>query len=79
MAAKKRETFEGENFHEFRGFVANLESFLKYGGVASFGSTTKQSAKIFSMRIFFTNLRRFSPAKVSHYSVSNFTHYMQNC
>ena len=41
----QQETFEGENFHEFRDFVA---------------STSKQSTKVFSMKIvFFTNSWKF--------------------
>ena len=37
----------------------------KFGGMASFGNTSKQSAEI----LFSTNLQKFSPAKVSRYMV----------
>ena len=52
------ETFEGENFREFHGFVAVCESFLCeiWGRGILWGSTSEQSAKVFSMKIiFFTN------------------------
>ena len=67
-----QETFEGENFCKFRGFVAIHESFLcKIGGVVSFGGdTSEQSAKLFSVKILFsTNSREFSLLKVSRYRV----------
>ena len=67
------ETFEGENFCEFRSFVAIRESFLCEiweRGVLWHG-TSEQSAKVFSVKIiFFTNSRNFSPSKVSRYMVS---------
>ena len=62
----------GENFCEFRGFVAICKNFsAKFGGMASFGGdTSEQSAKVFSTKIVFsTNLRKFSPSKVSRYTV----------
>ena len=41
----------------------------KFGDVAFFGDTSKQSVKVFSAKIVFsTNLRKFSPLKVSHYT-----------
>ena len=44
--------------------------FVKFWGMASFVSTSEQSAKFFPVKIFFsTNLRKFSPAKVSRYTV----------
>ena len=47
------ETFEGENFRKFRGFLAIRKSFsAKFGGVASF-STAKAR-----------NPRKFSPQKM---------------
>ena len=47
------ETFEGENFHQFRGFVAIRKHFLReIEGVASFGAnTSEQSAKLFSANL----------------------------
>ena len=43
--------FEGENFREFQGFVPIHKSFLKeIGGVVSFGDTSKQSKKVFSVK-----------------------------
>ena len=42
----------------------------KFGGVALWCCKSKQSAKVFSMKIiFFTNLRKFSLSKVSRYTV----------
>ena len=42
----------------------------KYGGVVSFSGTSKQSAKFFCTKIFFsTNSQKFSLMKVSHYTV----------
>ena len=44
--------FEGENFRrEFQGFTPIHKSFLKeIGGVVSFGDTSKQSKKVFSVK-----------------------------
>ena len=67
-----RITFEGENFREFRGFVAIRESFLReiWGCVVLWRGTSEQSAKVFSTKIvFFTNSRKFSPSKVSRCTV----------
>ena len=65
----QRETFEGENLRKSRGFVAIRESFLReIWGMPLFGGTSEQSTKVFSAKILFsTNLRKFSPTKVSHY------------
>ena len=64
------ETFEGENFHKFRGFVAIHKVFsVKFGGAALFGSTNEQSAKVFSMKYIFHQFAKVSSAKVSHYTV----------
>ena len=91
----QRETFEGENFRKFRGFVAIRKSFLceiwgcgvlwwhfsaKFGGVASFGgtigSTSEQSAKVFSVKILFSsNLRTFSRKKFPANKLKNFCRY----
>jgi len=61
-----------ENFCEFRGFVAICQSFLREiwrRGVLWHG-TSEQSAKVFSAKIiFFTNSQKFSPSKVSGYTV----------
>ena len=59
LSTVKRKTFEGENFHEFHGFVAIRKSFL--WGVASFGmakvgnlrkSSFHQFVKVFSLESF---------------------------
>ena len=62
---------ENENFSEFRGFVAIRKSFLhEIAGVASVGGTSKQSVKVFSMKIVFsTKSRKFSLSKVFRYTV----------
>ena len=59
-------TFEGANFSEFWGFVAIHESFLyKIWGVVSFGGTSEQSAKVFSVKILFsTNSQKFPAAEL---------------
>ena len=64
----QQETFKGEKLHEFRSFVAIREIFfLKF---AYFGGTSEQSMKVFSTKIlFFTSSQKFSPTKVSHYTV----------
>ena len=54
-----RATFEGEDFHKFRGFVAIRESFLhEIGGCGVlWHDKSEQFTKIFSAKImFFTNL-----------------------
>ena len=67
-----RKTFGEENFRKFWGFVAIRESFsreIRGRGILWRGNS-KQSAKVFFVKIvFFTNLRKFSPSKVSHYMV----------
>ena len=55
------ETFEGKNFVVLWLFVKVF--FIKFRGVASSG---KQSAKIFTINVFFTNLQKLSP---SHYMI----------
>ena len=44
----------------------------KFGGVVSFGmAQVSNLQKVFSMNIvFFTNSRKFSPLKISHYAVA---------
>ena len=55
----QRETFEGENFHKFQGFVAIHKSFLYKSW--SFDGMSKQSVKVFSTKVVFsTNLRKLS-------------------
>ena len=47
-------TFEGENFHKFQDFVALRKSFVaKFGGVPSFGTTSKQSVKVLHENLTF--------------------------
>ena len=62
----QRETFEGENFRKFWGFVAICESFhlleiwgcgvpwqhQSFGGVAFIGGTSEESVKVFSCASF---------------------------
>ena len=66
VAITLKETFEGENFHEFRSFVTIRERFLQEirGHGVLWHSTSEQSAKVFSVKIiFFTNsLPRKFPA-----------------
>ena len=51
-----RKLFKGENFHEFRGFVAIRESFLReIWGVVSFGA-----AKVSNPRSFLRENRIFT-------------------
>ena len=45
--------------------------FAKFGGMASFGGTSEQSAKVFCEN-FFPNLQKFSSPKVSRYTVVMF-------
>ena len=67
--------FEGciaEDFSKFCGFVAIHESFLCkiWGHGVLWCGKSEQSAKVFSLKIvFFTNLRKFSLSKVSHYTI----------
>ena len=42
----------------------------KFGDIASFGSTSEQSAKVFSATLYSSNLQKFSPAKIFHYTVA---------
>ena len=66
------ETFEGENFHNFCGFVAIHESFLYeiWGRGVLWRGKTEQSTKVFLAKVvYFTNLRKFTPLKVSRYTV----------
>ena len=63
-----------KTFVNFTSFVAIRVKvfFTKFEGVASFGGTSEQSIKIFSGKNFFsTNLRKFSPVKVSGYMVNS--------
>ena len=66
-----RETFEGEKFHKFCGFVAIRKKFSLQNlgrGILSHGKS-EQSAKVFSTKIvFFNNSRNFSSSKVSRYT-----------
>ena len=51
----------------------------KFGGMASVGAAKEQSAKVFSVKIiFFTNLQKFSPLKVSRYMVFGVPVYCQS-
>ena len=54
-------TFEGENFHEFRSFVAIRESFLReiWERGVLWHSKSEQSTKVFSAKIGFLS-RKFS-------------------
>ena len=66
------ETFEGENFCNFCGFMAKRESFLSeiWGRGVFWHGKSKQSAKVFSTKmVLFTNLREYSPSKVSRYTI----------
>ena len=61
-----------KNFHEFHSFVAICESFLcEFLGYAIlWRSKSEQSVKVFSTNIVFsTKLQKFSPSKVSHYTL----------
>ena len=50
---------EGENFHEFQGFVAIGESFLrKILECGTFGGTSEQSAEVFSTKSYFLSIRK---------------------
>ena len=71
----QRETFEGENFHEFRSFVAIRKSFLhKIRGMASLAVTPVSNQQVFSARILFPPNCEFSPSKVSCYMVQSPTY-----
>ena len=62
-------TFEGENFHEFRGFVAIHESFLCeiWGCGILWCGKSEQSAKVFYVKIvFFTNWQSFSAIRYAN-------------
>ena len=60
MLDSEKKTFEGENFWEFRAFVAIHKSFLHE-------------------KFFFTNMQKFSPTKVSHYTVSWWRQEIMGC
>ena len=61
-----RKLFKGENFHEFRGFVVVRESFLR-----PLVRQKRAIRKIFIRKNhIFTNSRKFSPSKVSRYTVT---------
>ena len=50
----QQKTFKGENFCKFEVLWLFAKVFsVKFGGVASFCGTSKQSAKVFSAKIFF--------------------------
>ena len=69
-----RETFEGENFHKFRDFTATHESFLHeiLGMPHPSMRISLHSTKVFSAKCSLpTDPRRFSPSKVSRYTVLN--------
>ena len=59
----QQETFEGENFCEFCGFVAIRKFlFIKFGGVISFGTAkVRIPRKVFSAKIIFC--KSFLPRK----------------
>ena len=60
----QQETFEGENFREFQGFVAICGRFLhKIWGRGIFCES------FLFKNLFSTNSRKFSPTKVSCYTV----------
>ena len=62
----------GENFSEFRSFVAIRESFLCeiWGHGVLWHSMSEQSTKVFSEKIVFSPIcTSFSPLKVSRYTV----------
>ena len=64
-----RKLSRGENFHEFRGFVAIRESKIGGSGILGYGKS-EQSANVFSAKIvLYTNLQKFSPSKVFRYTV----------
>ena len=69
----QRETFEGENFCEFRSFVTIRESLLHeiWGRGILWCAARVSNPRKFSPQksYFFTNLRKFSPLKVSRYTV----------
>ena len=68
MATVQRETFEGENFREFRRFVAIREI---WGRGILWRGKSEQSTKVFSAKIvFFTNLRKFSAIRYMQYGLS---------
>ena len=55
---------------EEKTFTNSMFRSTKFGGLTLFGHTCGQFMTVFSMKILFsTNLRKFSPAKVSHYTV----------
>ena len=60
--------------------MAIRESFLhKFGGVASIGAAKVSNLRKFFVKIVsFTNLRKFSPSKVSDYTVQSAVLQNQN-
>ena len=65
-------TFEGENFHEFRGFVAIHEAFAaKFGCMVSFGTVKASNLRKFSpQKLYFSPIcKKFSPSNVSCHTV----------
>ena len=67
-------TFEGENFHEFRGFLGICESFLsKLRGVASFGA-----AKVSNLQKIICFTKVFSLERFPLYIVPVFVNCMSN-
>ena len=78
----REKTFKGENFCEFRSFVAVHKSFLHKiweRGVLWRG-TSEQSMKVFPAKIvIFTNLRKFSLLKVSRYTVESPSYIHSTC
>ena len=63
---------KGENFCEFRCFVAICKSFLceNWGCRILWHGKSEQSVKVLSLKIiFFTNSRKFFPSKLSCYMV----------
>ena len=66
----QRETFEGKNFHEFQSLWLFAKVFsTKFGGVASFGDTIKQSTIVFSRKSYFPPIylpQKFSAIQYLH-------------
>ena len=67
----QRETFEGENFRKFRGFVEVFSA--KFGAWQSLAPNKQAIRESFlhENRIFHQSAKvfKFSPSKVSHYTV----------
>ena len=75
LGTVQRETFEGENFRKFRGFVAIRESFFReIWGVAFFGTAkTSNPQKFFCENRIFHQFAIVFSLKVSRYTVDNYT------